>query len=157
MDTGSGPRTATADNASDRRAGRGRAPDQAPGRTAGLSAIDSGGGPGGLGLGLPDADTWEWLRRAACVDADPELFFPVGESGPAAEQAERAKQVCHACPVEEQCLEWALSTNRTSGVWGGTDEEERRRLRRRGDRRRAVQAAPQRGRQQSAPGRSRRP
>ena len=133
MDTGSGPRTATADNQSDRRAG--------PGRTA----------------GLPDADTWEWLRRAVCVDADPELFFPVGESGPAAAQAQRAKRVCHGCPVEERCLEWALSTSRTSGVWGGTDEEERRRLRRRGERRRAAQGAAARGRQQLAPGRSRRP
>ncbi|MFD5032279.1 WhiB family transcriptional regulator [Streptomyces sp. NPDC058405] len=104
-----------------------------------------------------DADTWEWLRQAACADADPELFFPVGESGPAAEQAERAKEVCHSCPVERQCLEWALDTGRTSGVWGGTDEEERRRLRRRADRRRGAQGSPARARQSSAPGRSRRP
>ncbi|MFI5756249.1 WhiB family transcriptional regulator [Streptomyces sp. NPDC051569] len=103
-----------------------------------------------------DAETWEWLRQAACVDADPELFFPVGESGPAAEQAERAKRICHGCPVEKQCLEWALSTGRTSGVWGGTDEEERRRLRRRIDRRRTPGNAPARGPQQPAPGRSRR-
>lgn len=105
----------------------------------------------------PDTETWEWLRHAACVDADPELFFPVGETGPAAEQAERAKQVCHSCPVEERCLEWALQTNRTSGVWGGTDEQERRRLRRRSDRRKAAQSASAGGRPQSAPVRSRRP
>lgn len=104
-----------------------------------------------------DADTWEWLRRAACVDADPELFFPVGESGPAAAQARRAKEVCHHCPVERECLEWALDTGRTSGVWGGTDEDERRRMRRRTDRRRAAVGSPARGPQQSAPGRSRRP
>ncbi|GAA1189904.1 hypothetical protein GCM10009654_54280 [Streptomyces hebeiensis] len=85
-----------------------------------------------------DAESWAWLRHAACVDEDPELFFPVGDSGPAAVQAERAKAVCHGCPVERQCLEWALTTNRTSGVWGGTDEEERRRLRRRADRRKAA-------------------
>lgn len=109
-----------------------------------------------LSLG-PDTDTWAWLRHAACVDADPELFFPVGESGPAAEQARRAKEVCHRCPVERECLEWALETGRTSGVWGGTDEEERRRMRRRSDRRRTPQAAPARGTQQSGPGRSRRP
>ncbi|MFC9426983.1 WhiB family transcriptional regulator [Streptomyces sp. NPDC056987] len=92
-----------------------------------------------------DGDTWAWLRYAACADADPELFFPVGESGPAVEQVERAKQVCHACPVESQCLAWALSTERTTGVWGGTDEAERRRLRRRADRRRSPRSRPGRG------------
>ena len=104
-----------------------------------------------------DADTWQWLRHAACVGVDPELFFPVGDSGPASEQAEHAKEVCHSCPVERECLEWALTTNRTSGVWGGTDEDERRRLRRRSDRRRAPQSSSTRARQSSAPGGSRRP
>ncbi|GGK01664.1 hypothetical protein GCM10011583_36580 [Streptomyces camponoticapitis] len=99
------------------------------------------------------ADAWDWLRDAACVGADPELFFPVGDSDPAAEQTERAKAVCHSCPVESRCLEWALDTGRTSGVWGGTDEEERRRLRR--NERRRVPAP--RGRQASGPGRARRP
>lgn len=104
-----------------------------------------------------DADTWQWLRDAACVGADPELFFPVGDSGPAVQQAERAKQVCHSCPVESQCLEWALNTGRTTGVWGGTDEEERRRLRRRADRRRGAQGGQPRGSRPPASGRSRRP
>lgn len=94
---------------------------------------------------VPDPDTWEWLRHAACTDADPELFFPVGESGPAAAQARRAKEVCHGCPVEAQCLEWALNTGRTTGVWGGTDEDERRRMRRRTDRRPAVRRSVLRG------------
>ncbi|MFD4118353.1 WhiB family transcriptional regulator [Streptomyces niveus] len=114
----------------------------------------------GSRTGTPDrshagsgADAWEWLRDAACVDADPELFFPVGDSDPAAEQVARAKEVCHSCPVERQCLEWALNTGRTSGVWGGTDEEERRRLRR--NERRRVPAP--RGRQASGPGGKRRP
>jgi hypothetical protein len=103
-----------------------------------------------------DTETWEWLRQAACVDADPELFFPVGESGPATAQARQAKAVCHECPVERQCLEWALSTGRTTGVWGGTDEGERRRLRRRAERRRTAPDT-SRGREQAAPGRSRHP
>lgn len=110
------------------------------------------GSAAGSGAGF-GTDEWEWLRDAACTQADPELFFPVGDSGPAVEQAERAKAVCHSCPVESQCLEWALNTGRTSGVWGGTDDEERRRMRRNG--RRRVPAP--RGRQASAPGGSRRP
>jgi WhiB family redox-sensing transcriptional regulator len=61
---------------------------------------------------------------------DPELFFPVGTTGPAMAQAEAAKAVCATCPVRPECLEWALATGQDSGVWGGTSEEERRALRR---------------------------
>ncbi|WP_030315309.1 WhiB family transcriptional regulator [Streptomyces sp. NRRL B-3229] len=67
----------------------------------------------------------EWLRRAACVGEDPELFFPVGTVGPAVRDIAAAKQVCARCPVRPECLEWALSTGQTSGVWGGTCEQER--------------------------------
>ncbi|MFF7945451.1 WhiB family transcriptional regulator [Streptomyces griseorubiginosus] len=67
----------------------------------------------------------EWLRRAACVGEDPELFFPVGTLGPAVRDIAAAKQVCARCPVRPECLEWALSTGQTSGVWGGTCEQER--------------------------------
>ncbi|TCR20319.1 WhiB family redox-sensing transcriptional regulator [Streptomyces sp. BK205] len=67
----------------------------------------------------------EWLRRAACVGEDPELFFPVGTAGPAVRDIAAAKQVCARCPVRPECLEWALGTGQTSGVWGGTCEQER--------------------------------
>ncbi|GGK96175.1 WhiB family transcriptional regulator [Streptomyces flaveus] len=67
----------------------------------------------------------EWLRRAACADEDPELFFPVGTTGPALQDVAAAKRVCDRCPVSYQCLTWALETGQTSGVWGGTCEEER--------------------------------
>ncbi|MEU8591730.1 WhiB family transcriptional regulator [Streptomyces sp. NPDC048664] len=70
----------------------------------------------------------EWLRYAACVDEDPELFFPVGSTGPAVTEVAEAKRVCHRCPVMEECLTWALRSGQTSGVWGGTDERERTRL-----------------------------
>jgi WhiB family redox-sensing transcriptional regulator len=72
-----------------------------------------------------------WLERAACIEEDPELFFPVGTSAPALEQAWRAKAVCVACPVSGECLRWALDTCQDAGVWGGLDEEERRVIRRR--------------------------
>lgn len=72
----------------------------------------------------------DWRQRAACIDEDPELFFPVGTTGPALDQLERAKAVCRRCQVVDQCLEWALSTNQDAGVWGGMSEEERRSLRR---------------------------
>jgi WhiB family transcriptional regulator, redox-sensing transcriptional regulator len=73
----------------------------------------------------------DWRHRAACLDLDPELFFPIGVTGRAAEQVERAKGVCATCPVSGQCLDWALSTNQDAGVWGGMSEDERRTLQRR--------------------------
>uniref|UniRef100_UPI003F499F2A WhiB family transcriptional regulator n=1 Tax=Amycolatopsis sp. CA-096443 TaxID=3239919 RepID=UPI003F499F2A len=72
-----------------------------------------------------------WRHDAACRDEDPELFFPVGTSGPALRQTAEAKAVCHRCPVAEDCLEQALAGRHDAGVWGGTSEEERRRFRRR--------------------------
>jgi WhiB family redox-sensing transcriptional regulator len=81
----------------------------------------------------------EWVHRAKCRDVDPELFFPVGTTGPAAAQIEDAKAVCVECSVRDQCLEWALVTGQDAGVWGGTSEEERRSIRR--ARRREVAAA----------------
>jgi WhiB family redox-sensing transcriptional regulator len=72
----------------------------------------------------------DWIERARCLDEDPDLFFPVGTTGPALMQIERAKAVCARCSVREVCLEWALSTCQDAGVWGGLDEEERRVIRR---------------------------
>ncbi|WP_282702387.1 WhiB family transcriptional regulator [Streptomyces sp. CC219B] len=73
----------------------------------------------------------DWRDRAACRREDPDLFFPIGTSGPALMQTEQAKAVCRRCPVREPCLRWALDTGQAIGVWGGTSEGERRRLLRR--------------------------
>ena len=72
----------------------------------------------------------DWRDLARCRDTDPDLFFPVGTTGPAIEQIETAKSVCRQCEVQRECLEYALATNQDSGIWGGTSEEERRALRR---------------------------
>lgn len=73
----------------------------------------------------------EWRAFAACRDTSPDLFFPVGTTGPALEQIAAAKQVCDECEARQPCLEYALATNQDSGIWGGTSEEERRIIRRR--------------------------
>jgi WhiB family redox-sensing transcriptional regulator len=80
----------------------------------------------------------DWRCNAACLDEDPELFFPVGTTGPALTQIERAKAVCRRCDVTAQCLEWALETNQDAGIWGGLSEDERRTLRRNRLRRRRI-------------------
>jgi WhiB family redox-sensing transcriptional regulator len=79
-----------------------------------------------------------WIERGACIDEDPELFFPVGTTPPAVEQTRRAIAVCSGCPVRVDCLRWALDTSQDAGVWGGLDEESRRDIRR--ARRRAAAA-----------------
>jgi WhiB family redox-sensing transcriptional regulator len=75
------------------------------------------------------AENDRWRSVASCRDTSPDLFFPVGTTGPALEQIAAAKAVCTECPVQEPCLEFALMTNQDSGIWGGTSEEERRKLR----------------------------
>ena len=74
--------------------------------------------------------TDSWRAVSSCRDTDPDLFFPVGTTGPALEQIAAAKAVCDSCEAKAPCLEFALTTNQDSGVWGGTSEEERRKLRR---------------------------
>ena len=76
-----------------------------------------------------DIEQDDWREHAACRDTNPDLFFPVGTTGPAIEQIAQAKAVCATCEVQSPCLEYAMVTNQDSGVWGGTSEEERRKLR----------------------------
>jgi WhiB family redox-sensing transcriptional regulator len=71
-----------------------------------------------------------WQEVAACRDADPDLFFPVGTAGPALHQIDEAKRICRTCPAQARCLAWALDHGVGSGVWGGTTEDERRAIRR---------------------------
>jgi WhiB family redox-sensing transcriptional regulator len=68
----------------------------------------------------------DWRHESACLEVDPELFFPIGNSGPALLQIAEAKQVCGRCPVQEECLRWAIESGQDAGVWGGMDEDERR-------------------------------
>ena len=83
-----------------------------------------------MALTLPvTMENEDWRTDAACRDTDPDLFFPVGTTGPAIEQIASAKAVCGECDAQAECLEFALATNQDSGVWGGTSEEERRKLR----------------------------
>ena len=77
-----------------------------------------------------DWDREGWRDLAACRYTDPALFFPVGSTGTAIDRIAAAKAVCASCPVRDACLQFALETKQEDGVWGGTDEDERRRLRR---------------------------
>ena len=73
----------------------------------------------------------DWMINARCRGAtDPELWFPVSETGPAAAQLAAAKAECALCPVADECLAFALALGLDDGVFGGKSASERRELRR---------------------------
>lgn len=78
----------------------------------------------------------DWRHRAVCREEDPELFFPLGNTGPWQLQIEEAKAVCRRCPAMNDCRRWALDTRQDSGVWGGLSENELRAIRRKASRNR---------------------
>jgi WhiB family redox-sensing transcriptional regulator len=61
-----------------------------------------------------------WHARARCRDDDPDRWFP--NSWPA---AERAIEVCRACPVRTECAD--DGQDERFGVWGGQWHRDRRR------------------------------
>ena len=67
----------------------------------------------------------EWFDDALCAQVGLDEFFPEKGANPA-----QAISVCKACDVREKCLEYALRIGPVAGIWGGTTERERRRLRR---------------------------
>ena len=72
-----------------------------------------------------------WRNRAACLDEDPGLFFPIWKPGVDLDQIAEAKAVCHRCEVIEPCLKWAIESHQDDGVWGGLSADERHDLNRR--------------------------
>jgi WhiB family redox-sensing transcriptional regulator len=72
-----------------------------------------------------------WKARAACGGVDPALFYPDWPpNAEARRQAQSAKAICAGCDVRLECLVFALSTGEELGIWGGTNQYERRALRR---------------------------
>ncbi len=73
-----------------------------------------------------EADERPWESEAACRGMDASVFFPSADA-----DASEALAICRVCPVRQECLDWAVSTRERFGVWGGTTEQERRRILRR--------------------------
>lgn len=67
----------------------------------------------------------EWTVDASCTHVDWELWFPErGKAGVKATTA--AKRICHTCPVQAECLNYADSQRPQHGIWGGHSREELR-------------------------------
>ena len=87
-----------------------------------------------------------WQHRASCLNAPPEIFFPIivdesGEEwfddgtiweafGDTSDLYDGARAICAVCPVRDQCLIHALKMKERWGMWGGLTPIERRRIER---------------------------
>lgn len=76
---------------------------------------------------MPRVPMGDWPLRGACNDYDPELWDPVNTRSA---DARFAKRICQGCDVREECLDYALKNGEDSLIWGGYDERERRKIRR---------------------------
>jgi WhiB family redox-sensing transcriptional regulator len=76
-----------------------------------------------------ESSTDDWRADAACVGADLEIFFPLGDQAHHNQQSAKAKQVCARCPVMATCRAWALKVGPEFGIFGGLTAHERRLVR----------------------------
>jgi len=75
----------------------------------------------GPALQIPITEERPWAAFAVCRDSDPDGFFPVTPEGERA-----AIRVCQGCPVQQDCLGFAIEARIRFGVWGGMTEKQRR-------------------------------
>lgn len=66
----------------------------------------------------------DWFDDAACRGLDAEIFYP--QQGKA---LDLARATCASCPVQPECAELAIANHELFGIWGGTSERQRRRIR----------------------------
>ncbi|PRB01779.1 WhiB family transcriptional regulator [Microbacterium sp. MYb64] len=66
-----------------------------------------------------------WKGQAACMQVDPDMFFPTKGDH---ESARNAVATCRTCPVVGDCLQYALEHRETQGVWGGLTPMQRKRI-----------------------------
>ena len=71
-----------------------------------------------------------WRGDAECRRENAAVFFPPPHFEMKPEKDERedkARALCRACPVQQQCLDYSLTVQEPHGIWGGLNELERRR------------------------------
>ncbi len=74
-------------------------------------------------LAVPITEERPWAAFAVCKDRDPDAFFPVTPEG-----EREAIRICQGCPVQADCLEFAIEARIRFGVWGGLTEKQRHRV-----------------------------
>lgn len=66
-----------------------------------------------------------WRLHAACRHTDPDTWFPTPGDNHTRNQALR---ICRACPVQQQCAQYAFHIDATEGIWGGLTPNQRSRI-----------------------------
>lgn len=66
----------------------------------------------------------EWQDDALCAETDPDAFFVEKGGNP-----RPAINLCGSCDVAAQCLAYALQNPEIAGIWGGTTQRTRRKMR----------------------------
>ena len=95
-----------------------------------------------------DYPNFDEFGPTPCSKVDPDAFFSVDPITPSISnrpdypREREAKLVCSACPYQLRCLEYALKNQDMLGIWGGTTEQDRKRLRKRA--RRSLSSTPSR-------------
>ncbi len=76
-----------------------------------------------LGYGTADTEDLGWMQEALCAQTDPDIFYPEkgGSTAP-------ATSVCNSCSVRGECLEYAVTNDIRHGIWGGTSDNDRKRM-----------------------------
>ena len=79
---------------------------------------------------MPGAGNFrEWQVKAACRGPQAAVFYTPGGGERRDEKRARelrAKAICDQCVVVGRCLEYAVDSGEFHGIWGGTNEAERR-------------------------------
>src|SRR6185437_8265757 len=68
-------------------------------------------------------DITKWSTFAACSSPTVEMVTPIEE-----EKELLINTYCLFCPVRDACLDSAFTFGDPSGIWGGTTESDRKRL-----------------------------
>lgn len=63
------------------------------------------------------------MAEGKCREYPAGVFFPRDGIG-----VIKAQKICATCPVQAQCLEYAIVAHVDHGIWGGKSERERRRI-----------------------------
>ncbi len=76
-----------------------------------------------LGYGFAEEETLGWMEDALCAQTDPDIFYPEkgGSTAP-------ATSICENCGVRSECLEYAVTNDIRHGIWGGTSDNDRKRM-----------------------------
>ena len=84
-------------------------------------------------LPTPILDNWNWMDQGLCKEVGSDYFFYEDmERGPEKERRiEQALAICSDCPVKKTCLKFALDTDQMYGIWGGTTQEQRAKMKKR--------------------------